>query len=221
MMEPLRQLTAVAAPLLRDNVDTDAIIPSREMKTVSKTGLADGLFAGWRYTAIGGRDPDPAFVLNQPAYAGARILLGGVNFGCGSSREHAVWALHEYGIRAVLAPSFAPIFAANCIRNGVAPVRLPAEAVAALAAHVAVDPPSRPLIVDIERGEVRASGGDASGMPRFPFTFDAESRDMLLEGLDAIDLTLKHRADIDAFLARDRAARPWIYLGPNTPDPHP
>ena len=220
-MEPLRVLTAVAAPLLRDNVDTDAIIPSREMKTVSKTGLADGLFAGWRYTAIGGREPEPSFVLNQPAYAGARILLGGVNFGCGSSREHAVWALHEYGIRAVIAPSFAPIFAANCIRNGLAPVRLPAEAVAALAAHVAVDPRSRPLTVDIERGEVRAAGADVAGASCFPFAFDAESRDMLLEGLDAIDLTLKHRADIDAFLARDRAARPWIYLGQHSPDPHP
>jgi len=220
-MEPLRELTAVAAPLLRDNIDTDAIIPSREMKTVSKTGLADGLFAGWRYTAIGGREPDPAFVLNQPAYAGARILLGGVNFGCGSSREHAVWALHEHGIRAVIAPSFAPIFAANCIRNGIAPVRLSAEAVAALAAHVAVDPPSRLITVDIAGGEVRA--GERL---RYPFTLDAESRDMLLEGLDAIDLTLKHRADIDAFLVRDRTARPWIYLGAGTPavnlsDSHP
>jgi 3-isopropylmalate/(R)-2-methylmalate dehydratase small subunit len=220
MMEPLRELTAVAAPLLRDNIDTDAIIPSREMKTVSKTGLADGLFAGWRYTAIGGREPDPSFVLNQSPYAGARILLGGANFGCGSSREHAVWALHEYGIRAVIAPSFAPIFAANCIRNGLAPVRLSAEAVAALAAHVAVDPPARPLTVDVVRGEVRARSGAAAApsdaaLPdaalRHPFTLDAEARDMLLEGLDAIDLTLKHRADIEAFLARDRAARPWIH----------
>ena len=225
-MEPLRELTAVAAPLLRDNVDTDAIIPSREMKTVSKTGLADGLFAGWRYTAIGGREPDPSFVLNRPAYTGARILLGGVNFGCGSSREHAVWALHEYGIRAVIASSFAPIFAANCIRNGIAPVRLSAEAVAALAAHVAVDPPSRSITVDVARGEVRAGGGAADGLLRFPFALDAESRDMLLEGLDAIDLTLKHRAEIDAFLGQDRAARPWIYLGAGTPavnisDRHP
>jgi len=225
-MEPLRELTAVAAPLLRDNVDTDAIIPSREMGTVSKTGLADGLFAGWRYTAIGGRDPDPAFVLNQSAYAGARILLGGVNFGCGSSREHAVWALHEYGIRAVIAPSFAPIFAANCIRNGLAPIRLPAESVAALAAHVAVDPQTRPLTVDILRSEVRAAiagtgGSGATEALRYPFTIDTESRDMLLEGLDAIDLTLKHRADIDAFLAADRAARPWIYLGRTVPDRNP
>ena len=225
-MEPLREMTAVAAPLLRDNVDTDAIIPSREMKTVSKTGLADGLFAGWRYTAIGGREPDPTFVLNQSAYAGARILLGGVNFGCGSSREHAVWALHEYGIRAVIAPSFAPIFAANCIRNGLAPVRLPGEAVAALASHIAVAPQSRPLTVDVVRSEIRAAfagtgGNGAADALRYPFVLDAESRDMLLEGLDAIDLTLKHRADIDAFLAADRAARPWIYLGHTTPERHP
>ena len=226
MMEPLRELTAVAAPLLRDNIDTDAIIPSREMKTVSKTGLADGLFAGWRYTAIGGREPDPTFVLNQPAYAGTRILLGGVNFGCGSSREHAVWALHEYGIRAVIAPSFAPIFAANCIRNGIAPVRLSTDAVADLAAYVAVDPQSLLITVDVAGGEVRAAEGAAGERLCYPFTLDAESRDMLLEGLDAIDLTLKHRADIDAFLVRDRTARPWIYLGAGTPavkpsDSHP
>jgi 3-isopropylmalate/(R)-2-methylmalate dehydratase small subunit len=137
-----------------------------------------------------------------------------------------VWALHEYGIRAVIAPSFAPIFAANCIRNGIAPVRLSAEAVAALAAHVAVDPPSRSITVDVARGEVRAGGGAADGQLRFPFALDAESRDMLLEGLDAIDLTLKHRAEIDAFLGQDRAARPWIYLGAGTPavnisDRHP
>ncbi|MFO0448155.1 MAG: 3-isopropylmalate dehydratase small subunit, partial [Pseudomonadota bacterium] len=101
-MDRFTVLTAVAAPLVRANVDTDAIIPSREMKTVSKTGLSAGLFAGWRYAEIGGRDPNPEFVLNRPGYAGARILLGGENFGCGSSREHAVWALDEYGIRAVI-----------------------------------------------------------------------------------------------------------------------
>src|SRR5690349_19777158 len=139
-MEPLVTLTAVAAPLLRANVDTDAIIPSREMRTVSKSGLADGLFAGWRYTAVGGRDPNPDFPLNQPVYAGARILLGGENFGCGSSREHAVWALHEYGFRAVIAPSFSPIFQNNCVRNGVAPVELPAASIEAIADYVGEDP---------------------------------------------------------------------------------
>jgi 3-isopropylmalate/(R)-2-methylmalate dehydratase small subunit len=192
------------------------------MKSVSKTGLADGLFAGWRYRTIGGRVPNPDFVLNRDVYAGARILLGGANFGCGSSREHAVWALHEYGFRAVIASSFAPIFAGNCVRNGIAPVRLPAEAVTALAAHVLVDPQVRRLTVDVHDGVVYGDGpaavGDADPLregwretPRYPFVLDPESRDMLLEGLDAIDLTLRHRTDIDAFLVRDRAARPWIY----------
>lgn len=204
-MEPFRALRAVAAPILRANVDTDAIIPSREMKSVSKTGLAEGLFAGWRYTAIGGRDPNPDFVLNQPAYTGTKILLGGENFGCGSSREHAVWALHEYGIRVVIAPSFSPIFRGNCVRNGIVPVTLPSAQIAALAEFVAVDPAARQLEVDLEAQEVRA--GDSSHR----FELESEAREMLLEGLDGIDLTLKHRADIDAFVARDRVQRPWIY----------
>ena len=204
-MEPFRALRAVAAPILRANVDTDAIIPSREMKSVSKTGLAEGLFAGWRYTTIGGRDPNPDFVLNQPAYTGTKILLGGENFGCGSSREHAVWALHEYGIRVVIAPSFSPIFRGNCVRNGIVPVTLPSAQIAALAEFVAVDPAARQLEVDLEAQEVRA--GDSIHR----FELESEAREMLLEGLDGIDLTLKHRADIDAFVARDRVQRPWIY----------
>lgn len=204
-MEPFRSLRAVAAPILRANVDTDAIIPSREMKSVSKTGLADGLFAGWRYTAIGGREPNPEFVLNQAAYAGTKILLGGENFGCGSSREHAVWALHEYGIRVVIAPSFSPIFRGNCVRNGIVPVTLAVEEVAKLAEFVSADPSARQLEVDLEACEVRA------GASIQKFELESEAREMLLEGLDGIDLTLKHRADIDAFVARDRLERPWIY----------
>lgn len=204
-MEPFRSLRAVAAPILRANVDTDAIIPSREMKSVSKTGLADGLFAGWRYTAIGGREPNPEFVLNQAAYAGTKILLGGENFGCGSSREHAVWALHEFGIRVVIAPSFAPIFRGNCVRNGIVPVTLAVEEVAKLAEFVSADPSARQLEVDLETCEVRA------GASIKKFELESEAREMLLEGLDGIDLTLKHRADIDAFVARDRLERPWIY----------
>ena len=200
-------LTGVAAPLLRANVDTDAIIPSREMKSVSKRGLAEGLFAGWRYTAIGGRDPNPDFVLNRPEFAGASILISGENFGCGSSREHAVWALLEFGIRAVLAPSFAPIFRMNCVRNGILPVRLPPEVVASLAASIASDPQARRITVDLMRRIVTAPDG-----VEHAFEVDPESREMLLEGLDAIDLTLKLRAAIDAFVANDRTARPWIYL---------
>ena len=206
-MLPFDVLTAVAAPLIRANVDTDAIIPSREMKSVSKQGLADGLFAGWRYTAIGGRDPDPGFVLNQPAYAGTRVLLSGENFGCGSSREHAVWALLEYGIRAVVAPSFAPIFHGNCVRNGILPVRLDAASIARLADAVAPDPQQRRLTVDLVRQRVTGPDG-----LEFGFAVEPEERAMLLEGLDAIDLTLKHRDAIEAFRARDRGQRPWIYL---------
>ncbi|MEZ5488475.1 MAG: 3-isopropylmalate dehydratase small subunit [Steroidobacteraceae bacterium] len=205
-MEKFDRLTAVAAPLLRDNIDTDAIIPSREMKSVSKTGLAAGLFAGWRYTTIGGRDPDPQFVLNKPAYAGTRIILGGSNFGCGSSREHAVWALHEYGVRAVIAPTFSPIFFGNCIRNGIVPVRLPAETIAAIAAWVEQDPARHQVTVDLEAQTVTAGGAPQR------FELDDEPRAMLLEGLDAIDLTLKQRPAIEAFRNRDQAARPWIYL---------
>jgi 3-isopropylmalate/(R)-2-methylmalate dehydratase small subunit len=208
-MEPFTRLTAVAAPLIRANVDTDAIIPSREMKTVSKTGLAAGLFAGWRYKEIGSREPDPDFVLNQSGYAQARILLGGENFGCGSSREHAVWALAEYGIRSIVAPSFSPIFYNNCVRNGILPVRLPAADIAALAAEVAADPPARPLTIDLQAGELHAPGGGVHH-----FDIEAEAREMLLEGLDAIDLTMKHRGEIEAFWRADRAARPWIYLDP-------
>jgi 3-isopropylmalate/(R)-2-methylmalate dehydratase small subunit len=200
-------LTGVAAPLLRANIDTDAIIPSREMKSVSKRGLAEGLFAGWRYTAIGGRDPNPDFVLNRPEFAGASILLCGENFGCGSSREHAVWALLEFGIRAILAPSFAPIFRMNCVRNGILPVRLPPEIVASLAASIASDPQARRVTVDLLRRIVTGPDG-----VEHAFDLEPESREMLLEGLDAIDLTLKLKPAIDAFIANDRSARPWIYL---------
>jgi 3-isopropylmalate/(R)-2-methylmalate dehydratase small subunit len=206
-MQRFERLTSVAAPLLRANVDTDAIIPSREMRSVAKSGLAEGLFAGWRYTAIGGREPNPQFVLNQPAYAGAQILLSGENFGCGSSREHAVWALLEFGIRAVIAPSFSPIFYSNCIRNGVLPVRLPAAAVAAIATTIAEDPQAQKLTVDLVERRVLAPDGRIHS-----FTIEPEAREMLLEGLDAIDLTFKSRDDIAAFETRDRLQRPWVYL---------
>ena len=206
-MEPFTILTAVAAPLIRDNIDTDAIIPSREMKTVAKDGLSDGLFAGWRYLGIGGREPDRGFVLNDPAYAGARILLAGDNFGCGSSREHAVWALAEYGFRAILAPSFSPIFAANCVRNGLAPVVLAAAAVGHIAEQVEAEPQAKQVTVDLVRGVVIAPDGAESR-----FELEAEAREMLLEGLDGIDLTLKSKDRIAAFRANDRLIRPWIYF---------
>jgi 3-isopropylmalate/(R)-2-methylmalate dehydratase small subunit len=191
-MTPFTTLTSVVAPILRDNIDTDTIIPSREMTSTGRTGLADGLFAPWRYRE--GRTPDPAFALNR--LPDAQIIAGGANFGCGSSREHAVWALAEYGICVVIAESFAPIFRGNCIRNGVLPVVLGKGAIAALA--------ETEITVDLA---AQTAGGH-------PFDIDAESKSMILEGLDAIDLTLKHVDAISGFHARDRAARPWVYLNP-------
>jgi 3-isopropylmalate/(R)-2-methylmalate dehydratase small subunit len=206
-MEPFSTLTAVAAPLVRANVDTDAIIPSREIRSVSKTGLADGLFAGWRYRQVGGREPDPAFVLNQPAYAGAKILLGGENFGCGSSREHAAWALAEYGFRTIVAPSFNPIFFGNCVRNGIVPAVVPLAAIEGLAAEVEPDPQARRLTVSLENMTIGTPSGE-----QLSFSLGEEQREMLRYGLDAIDLTLRWRDEIEAFRKADRARRPWIYL---------
>ncbi len=206
-MTPFTVLTGVALPLVRPNIDTDAIIPSREMKGVSKTGLADGLFAGWRYTAVGGREPDPGFELNDPRYAGASILLGGENFGCGSSREHAVWALAEYGFRAVVAPSFSPIFQNNCLRNGVLAAVVEAEAVGRLAASIAPDPQHRRLTIDLQAQTITGPDG---GVCRFPL--GEEAKTMLLHGLDIIALTLQRAPEISAFRDADRLRRPWAYL---------
>ena len=193
-MTPFVTLTSIAAPLLRDNVDTDTIIPSREMRSTGKAGLADGLFAPWRYSDAAARTPDPDFVLNQPAFAGTQILCAGVNFGCGSSREHAVWALAEWGIRAVVAESFAPIFRNNCIRNGLLPVVLAKDAVTGLG--------GREVTIDLPAQTVNG----------LTFTIDAEAKMMLIEGLDAIALTLKHADAITAWQAADRARRPYVYL---------
>ena len=196
----------IAAPLLRINVDTDAIIPSREMKRVSKEGLGEGLFAGWRYTEVGGRDLNPDFVLNQAPYKGASILLSGANFGAGSSREHAVWALKEYGFRAIVAPSFGAIFYNNCVRNGLLPIRLPDGVVKDLADQVEADPQARQITIDLERCVVVAPDGTEHA-----FDIARGDREMLLGGLDMIGLTLKHKEAIDAFAAKDREARPWVY----------
>jgi 3-isopropylmalate/(R)-2-methylmalate dehydratase small subunit len=211
-MQPFRTLTARAAPLLRDNVDTDSIIPSREIRSVSKQGLAAGLFAGWRYRPSPPRAPDPDFVLCRPEFAGVQILLAGANFGCGSSREHAVWALAEYGFRVLVAPSFAPIFFDNCIDNGVLPARLPREAVQALATCVLADPLHTPLTVDLERQQISGAGPGP-----IAFDVDGEARLRLLEGLDAIDRTLRRLTGLDAFYELDRRERPWVYLAPSAP----
>jgi len=206
-MTPFTRHVGVAVPLIRSNIDTDAIIPSREMKGVGKTGLADGLFAGWRYTTVGGRTADPQFVLNDPAYAGASILLSGENFGCGSSREHAVWALAEYGFRAIIAVSFSPIFANNCVRNGLLPAAAPAEFIGHLAARVQGDPQGRRITIDLDDQTITAPD-----QTTFRFDIASEAKAMLIEGLDAIGLTLTLADQIRAFRDQDRAVRPWAYL---------
>ncbi len=205
-MRKFTVLRGVAAPLLRANIDTDAIIPSREMKLVSKKGLGVGLFAGWRYTVAGGREPNPDFVLNRPEYADATILLSGRNFGCGSSREHAVWALSEYGIRAVIAPSFGVIFHGNCERNGILPVVLPEAAVQAIAAAVAENPQRQQVAIDLEQQKVASPDGR-----EFEFEIAPSSRQMLLEGLDQIGMTLGHLDAIEAFERAFRKRRPWLF----------
>ena len=201
-MEPFTLVTGIAAPLLRDNIDTDAIIPSRETQSVARTGYGEKLFANWRYTP-GTRIENPDFVLNREPYRQAKILISRDNFGCGSSREAAVWSLAQFGMRCVIAESFGNIFRNNCIRNGFLPVVLPADAITALVAQVET---GAQVTVDLQRCEVRAPDGQG-----WPFAIGALERDMLLEGLDEVALTLKRRAEIEAFQARDRLARPWIY----------
>ncbi len=199
-------LTGIAAPLnapsdtgrLADNVDTDTIIPSREMRSTGRTGLAQGMFAPWRYCDVDARTPNPDFVLNQPEYGDARILVAGANFGCGSSREHAVWALAEYGIKAILAESFAPIFHGNCIRNFILPIALPRDALDTLA--------GQNVTIDLSFQAV------VCGSKTYEFSIDPEAKQMLAEGLDAIDLTMTQSAAIESWTATDRNARPWIYL---------
>lgn len=203
-MQPFTQWLGVAAPLLRANIDTDAIIPSREMKSVSKLGLGEGLFAGERYLPDS-RDPNSGFVLNSPAYRDASILLAGNNFGCGSSREHAVWALREYGIRAIIAVGFGSIFRSNCIRNGLLPVVLPELVVRRIAAWVAVDPQMNRVGIDLEALSIEAEG------TQIAFDCDEGARQMLLKGLDAIDLTLTRRDAIAEFITARRQSRPWLF----------
>jgi len=206
-MEKFIELTAIAAPLLRINVDTDAIIPSREMKRVSKEGLSDGLFAGWRYTEPGGREENPEFILNREPYRRAQILLSGANFGCGSSREHAVWALAEWGIRCIIAPSFGTIFYGNCVRNGILPVALDEDRIVGIAALAEADPTANTLSVNLATGTVTEADGTTH-----PFDIAAGDREMLMEGLDAIAATMQRDDEILAFQARDRIRRSWVYF---------
>ena len=204
-MKPFITHTGIAAPLLRRNIDTDAIIPSREMKRVSKTGLGEGLFAGWRYTLPGGRESNPSFVLNRPEYADASILLAGDNFGCGSSREHAVWALAEYGIRAVIASGFGAIFHTNCIRNGVLPVCLGEDEISALALRVQQDPQQNVVQIDLRTCRIRCADLECG------FVLEEGARYMLLHGLDPIALTLQQRELIDNYERVRRKKHAWAF----------
>jgi 3-isopropylmalate/(R)-2-methylmalate dehydratase small subunit len=215
-MEKFTVHQGVAAPMLQINIDTDAIIPSREMKLVSKQGLGDGLFAGWRYTLPNGRELEPTFVLNQPQYQGTSIILAGDNFGCGSSREHAVWALKEYGIKVIVAPGFGSIFYNNCIRNGILPVVLQNESVLKLAKHVQQDPQSCQLhinLVDCFVSAVAITNNTAKNgneTQRYSFSIQPAQKSMLLEGLDGIALTLKSKTKIEVFKQTYQEQYPWL-----------
>ncbi len=201
-MRAFRRVTAPAILLLRDDINTDDIIPAHYLKVTQRAGLAQGLFARWRYREDG--TPDPDFPLNRPGAREARFLVTGANFGSGSSREHAVWALMEWGFRAVLAPSFADIFYTNAVKNGLLPVRLAPEAhrdlVRWLEAH-----PQAPLTVDLEAQHVRRDDGVT-----YPFTIDAFARHMLLHGLDELDVLLQHQEPIAAFERRQEQEQPFL-----------
>ena len=200
-MQPFRTLTTLAAPLDRVNVDTDQIIPKQFLKRIERTGYGDFLFFDWRRTPAG--DPDPAFVLNDPRYKDAQILIAGKNFACGSSREHAAWALSDYGFRAVIAPTFADIFFSNAGKNGIVLVRLSEDQVAGLMNNAKTIPNYR-LTVSLEaQTVVDAHGFSAS------FEVDPFRKFCLMEGLDDIGLTLRHAAELDTFEKRHDEAG-WL-----------
>lgn len=202
-MEKFTVLTGQAAALLRPNIDTDIIIRIDRLAALKRAELGNFAFEAWRFRPDG--SDEPAFVLNKAAYRHSSILLAGANFGCGSSREHAVWALQGMGLRCVIAPSFGEIFFGNCFQNGVLPVVLPAVTVAELAAEVESSP-SGPITVDLEQQVVVSPFG-----ARHCFDIEPARRIQLLEGLDEIALTLRDVEVIDQFQTADRVNRPWIY----------
>ena len=202
-MQKFTTLRGVAAPMPMINIDTDAIIPKQFLKTIKRTGLGKNLFDELRYEMDGREKPD--FVLNQPAYRKAQILVAGENFGCGSSREHAPWALLDFGIRCIIAPSFADIFYNNCFKNGILPIKLPQSEVDKL-----MDDAKRGanaiVTIDLEKQEITGPDGG-----RIHFDVDPFRKHCLLNGLDDIGLTMEKAASIDSFEARDRMARPWMW----------
>ena len=200
-MDKFTELTGVAAPLPMINVDTDMIIPKQFLKTIKRTGLGANLFHEMRYDAEGRENPD--FVLNKPAYRGAQILVTGANFGCGSSREHAPWALMDFGIRCVIAPSFADIFFNNAFKNGILLITLPQSEIDKLMDDASRGANAR-ISVDLEKQEIRGPDGGV-----IHFEIDPFKKKCLLEGLDDIGLTLEKKPRIDAFEQRAAASRPW------------
>jgi 3-isopropylmalate/(R)-2-methylmalate dehydratase small subunit len=211
-VEKFTRLNGLVAPLDRANVDTDAIIPKQFLKSIKRSGFGPNLFDEWRYLDHGEPGQDcskrplnPDFVLNQPRYRGAQILLARENFGCGSSREHAPWALEDYGFRAVIAPSFADIFYNNCFKNGILPIVLPAETVARLFRETFAQEGYR-LTVDLGAQTVTTPAGEA-----FRFEVDAFRKYCLLNGLDDIGLTLQHADEIRAYEQRRKTEAPWLF----------
>ena len=204
-MQKFTQLSGVAAPMPMPNIDTDKIIPAEHLKTIKRTGLGKVLFERMRFTADGKERPD--FVLNKPAYRNAKIIVAGDNFGCGSSREHAPWALLDFGITCVISTSFADIFYNNCFKNGILPIKLPKEDVdklmddAARGANAVVS-------IDLEKQEIRGPDGGC-----IKFDIDAFRKHCLLNGLDDVGLTLQKKASIDSFEGKQKASQPWLYAG--------
>jgi 3-isopropylmalate/(R)-2-methylmalate dehydratase small subunit len=212
-MQKFTKMEGVVAQLDRANVDTDAIIPKQFLKSIRRSGFGSNLFDAWRYLDPGEpgmdpvtRKPNPDFVLNQPRYKGANILLARKNFGCGSSREHAPWALGDYGFRALIAPSYADIFYNNCFKNGLLPIVLPESQVDRLFHDVAAFPGFR-LVIDLAAQTVAYPDGSQV----FAFEVDSFRRHCLLNGLDDIGLTLEHVDDIKAFEDKRRIEQPWLF----------
>ena len=211
-MEKFVCLEGLVAPLDRDNVDTDAIIPKQFLKSIKRSGFGPNLFDEWRYLDVGqpgedctNRPRNPDFLLNQPQFQGAQILLTRKNFGCGSSREHAPWALLDYGFKVILAESFADIFFNNCFKNGILPVVLPADVLETLFAKVLATPGFK-LTVDLEKQTI--SGPDGVSIA---FNVDPFRKECLLNGWDDIGLTLRHAEKIRAFEAQRRIEQPWLF----------
>ena len=211
-MKPFTYLDGLVCPLDRANVDTDAIIPKQFLKSIKRSGFGPFLFDEWRYKDVGQPDMDCThrplktdFVLNQKRYQGAQVLLARDNFGCGSSREHAPWAIEDYGFRVIIAPSFADIFFSNCFKNGVLPIVASAEIVDQLFRECAAQPGYR-LRVDLETQTVRNPAGEW-----FQFDITPHRKHCLLNGLDEIGLTLRHADEIKAFEKKHQAAQPWLF----------